>query len=1088
MNESLKNSIVQFNHIINGDSVGTGFSVSKKHIITCTHVVKNALNLPSDKELEIGSCVPLNFPLNRDIDEIIGEIVLFINPSKSPNINEIEDITIIEVDEKIVQLPSPTIYLEGSRTYFDDKFCTFGFCREGGKWFNGVFSGYVGEGWIQLKIENLSHDNLNGLSGAPVWNKNTNMIYGMVVAKQNDDITAFMIPFNRIEEAWSEIRKFVNIGTDHHLIKIDTLQEKIKSIKKELLNTETNKIPIELVGEYNRLRSKLFEEEIKTQNSSSYDIQERAELCLISLESISRELIRKNFSETEFDEVNSWITTVEDSLYAYQKYQHDNDILLKKKEMSLLTVLRSSESLVRKNLSLIDFFSFHPVSNIIAFSYVSSPINFIDREDAIRNLLSNFDKYNMLVISGMGGMGKTYLGKKVVSCLPNMNIIWIDCNDNMSLDQLIHSIIGCIVKEYNGGDLIQLLEGGKKIDGEKLSAIASKIDKHNICLILDDFHKVSQEIEKAIEYLIKYSLHTKLLIITRLRSKFLRTIYFQAYTENLLGIDAHRIDDYLKEYQLNVSHDLSKKIYRRTGGNPLALRLFCSLCIVDRYEPKDILSKFSNELDSNFSLNLLNEIISDLDASEITFMEEFSVIKQPIDRHGIGKIVLNSEYSTILNSLIYRFLISEPFEREFVLHDYIRYFFYERLKTKEDLHYRAAKYYEKLSLSNDDLDSSIESIYHYFKSKNYDDAARIVKDRVAIRLYQEYRLEQLNKIINQLQDHLIDLDDELIVYKARIMEIWGDWDNALKLLEGLLTKGAMFVGNELFLASLNSVLHIYDQKGFYKDGLALFEQYKNQISEEKTTSELAHLYHRIGRFYHELGDLDQLTLFYDKSLSVSKAIKDDFNYIRTSRLKGVSAWFFGNYDESLKILEPLIDMCRANNNERELSDTLKHIGVVKMKKGLYEDAIAPLKESISLNEKLGYKHGVAWASMNLGDTYLYLNRLGKAESFLNRAMKVFKNLNEKNGILNTLYRLGKLKFLEGAFELALSIYQESLVGAKEINSPIWEGMVLEEIYKVYKKQGKENLANSALLKVEKIYKKIDSSRLQVIEKIKSKNS
>lgn len=66
----------------------------------------------------------------------------------------------------------------------------------------------IGDGWIQLQVENASNETLNGLSGAPVWDTQAKAITGMLVAKRGN-LKTYMIPADRLIQAWPALHNQV---------------------------------------------------------------------------------------------------------------------------------------------------------------------------------------------------------------------------------------------------------------------------------------------------------------------------------------------------------------------------------------------------------------------------------------------------------------------------------------------------------------------------------------------------------------------------------------------------------------------------------------------------------------------------------------------------------------------------------------------------------------------------------------------------------------------------------------------------------------------------------------------------------------
>ena len=147
----------------------------------------------------------------------------------------------------------------------------------------------------------------------------------------------------------------------------------------------------------------------------------------------------------------------------------------------------------------------------------------------------------------------------------------------------------------------------------------------------------------------------------------------------------------------------------------------------------------------------------------------------------------------------------------------------------------------------------------------------------------------------------------------------------------------------------------------------------------------------------------------------------------------------------------------------------------------YEKALECFSESLEISNRIGYKQGVGWTSMQLADAYIPLGRFEEAEAILNAAMVTFEQLTERNGIANTTYRIGNLYKARGELDKAMEIYMDARQRAKQLGSPIWEGMILEDLCEIYKVRNKKQLYVASLSEAIEIYRLVKSRRATILE-------
>lgn len=207
MSEQFNRSIIRFQKPDGGATVGTGFAIGERHVISCTHVVASVLGLESDQPLP--PAMELDAEINLDGRKPVRLKVIksFPRLNHQPTRHDVEDITIMEVVGSDTQALSSAklLFEQDDAAHYDQAFKAYGFNKPVGDWHDGVCKGPMSAGWIQLQIDNHTADKLNGLSGAPVWNKQHQAIVGMLVAKRGDH-DAYMIPAYKLAQAWPELQ------------------------------------------------------------------------------------------------------------------------------------------------------------------------------------------------------------------------------------------------------------------------------------------------------------------------------------------------------------------------------------------------------------------------------------------------------------------------------------------------------------------------------------------------------------------------------------------------------------------------------------------------------------------------------------------------------------------------------------------------------------------------------------------------------------------------------------------------------------------------------------------------------------------
>lgn len=188
-----------------GKVIGAGFLVSQKYILTCAHVVADALGLPRNTAQMPDAEITFDFPLVAAMQRFQAKVVFWlpVNPSMA-----VEDIAGLELKDSPPDeaLLAPLIT---SDDWTGHRFQVFGFPegQPNGVWATGVLRGRTAKDWVQLEGETKPGYKLEpGFSGAPIWDGELQGIAGIAVAvdpKRPEAKVGFMIPTQILVSAWS---------------------------------------------------------------------------------------------------------------------------------------------------------------------------------------------------------------------------------------------------------------------------------------------------------------------------------------------------------------------------------------------------------------------------------------------------------------------------------------------------------------------------------------------------------------------------------------------------------------------------------------------------------------------------------------------------------------------------------------------------------------------------------------------------------------------------------------------------------------------------------------------------------------------
>ncbi|MEU1821227.1 trypsin-like peptidase domain-containing protein [Streptomyces abikoensis] len=163
---------------------GAGFLIAPDLVLTCAHVVSDALDLPRDAAVAAGAEVTLDLPLSDGASEA-HQWTAAVWRWVPVRADQTGDVAVLRLRDPVPGArPLP---MADAENVWDHEARAVGFTNDhpDGIWHQGRFRGPTGRGWVQLsRADGQAVHVKPGFSGSPVWDDDLGAAVGMVVAAQ----------------------------------------------------------------------------------------------------------------------------------------------------------------------------------------------------------------------------------------------------------------------------------------------------------------------------------------------------------------------------------------------------------------------------------------------------------------------------------------------------------------------------------------------------------------------------------------------------------------------------------------------------------------------------------------------------------------------------------------------------------------------------------------------------------------------------------------------------------------------------------------------------------------------------------------
>lgn len=668
-----------------------------------------------------------------------------------------------------------------------------------------------------------------------------------------------------------------------------------------------------------------------------------------------------------------------------------------------------------------------------------------NRVEEIKDAIEYLQNHRILLINGIGGVGKTTLARAIIETRPaNVPLpFWFDFSKNM--DATLGDILEKLAGYMNTPDIAKFKDEGTDAVQDDINRLTDELDKESVWVVFDNLETILDGRyfhDTGLDLLftsLRFSTHKANIIVTSRTLPILKNgeslvDEVEEEAQELKGLKLDFAIDYLKKNGLEeVEREKLEKLTIGVDGHPLALKLLVKL--VKKYGIKDTLNDFSMfQKSKEDTIKKARRLFEKLAGDAKELLERVSVFRKPESLDAIKSMFTDETSGDAVDKLLDKSLLETDHRGAYWLHPLVREFAYDDLKDKIEVHKRAYEYYLSLPLpetrtKKEDVQTLIEAHHHACMVKDYDKAADIIFN---------YELHE-------------DLDR------------WGSYRTLIELCSGVLPKDHF--RDKILLNNISTHSSVLGNLGiafcnlgevqkaieYYEQVLVIAEKIEDRQSEGTALGSL-------GSAYSDQDEVEKAIKYHEQALGIAREIGDRRGEGAELGSLGVAYSDLGQMEKAIEYLEQALGIAREIGDRQNEGAWLGNLGLIYYSLGEVEKAIEYHEQALVIAREIGGRLNEGVELGNLGLAYSDLGEVEKAIEHYEQALVIAREIGDRKNEGNQLGNLGLTYMTLGQLDEAIEYYGQTMVIAREIGDRQNEGTTLGNLSIAYYSQGQVDKA------------------------------
>jgi len=198
------------------------------------------------------------------------------------------------------------------------------------------------------------------------------------------------------------------------------------------------------------------------------------------------------------------------------------------------------------------------------------------------------------------------------------------------------------------------------------------------------------------------------------------------------------------------------------------------------------------------------------------------------------------------------------------------------------------------------------------------------------------------------------------------------------------------------------------------------------LNDSSVNGNIAVVYHQLGRVAQEQRRFDDAIAFYNKALQIREDLGDFHSAASVYHQLGNVAEEQRRFDDAIAFYNKALQIREDLGDAYMAAGDYHQLGIVAQEQRQFDDAIAFYNKALQIKEDLGDFHSAASVYHQLGIVAQLQRRFDDAIAFYNKALKIYEDLGDAYSAATDYHQLGNVAEEQRRFDDAIAFYHKAL--------------------------------------------------------------